>query len=246
VEPLQNGAENISGHARGHRRARRTITFETYIYWSGRSASNLRFADRQVPRGVRVHVMLDWGMREDVPQPGALMQAQHRSGPLPSTDMVWALELNNRTHRKVLIIDGATVSREASESPISGSVTRRTRINWRDMHFRAEDPWSRRCRRVSRQLDQDHGRVLHGEGTSRHWPPGPQRCSCSSVRRRAQRQHAASCIDRDNAAERSIDIEAAYFIPDTLMIRELLGARDRGVRIRCCCRENIWIRKPSG
>jgi cardiolipin synthase len=34
------------------------------------------------------------------------------------------------------------------------------------------------------------------------------------------------------AAERSIDIEAAYFIPDTLMIRELLGARDRGVRIR--------------
>jgi cardiolipin synthase len=34
------------------------------------------------------------------------------------------------------------------------------------------------------------------------------------------------------AAERSIDIEAAYFIPDPLMIRELVGARERGVRIR--------------
>jgi cardiolipin synthase len=34
------------------------------------------------------------------------------------------------------------------------------------------------------------------------------------------------------AAERSIDIEAAYFIPDALMIRELLGACARGVRIR--------------
>jgi cardiolipin synthase len=34
------------------------------------------------------------------------------------------------------------------------------------------------------------------------------------------------------AADRSIDIEAAYFIPDALMIRELESARARGVRIR--------------
>jgi cardiolipin synthase len=34
------------------------------------------------------------------------------------------------------------------------------------------------------------------------------------------------------AAERSIDIEAAYFIPDDLMIRELESARGRGVKIR--------------
>ena len=34
------------------------------------------------------------------------------------------------------------------------------------------------------------------------------------------------------AAERSIDIEAAYFIPDDLMTRELIKARARGVRIR--------------
>jgi cardiolipin synthase A/B len=34
------------------------------------------------------------------------------------------------------------------------------------------------------------------------------------------------------AAEESIDIEAAYFIPDTLMSRELIKARSRGVRIR--------------
>ena len=34
------------------------------------------------------------------------------------------------------------------------------------------------------------------------------------------------------AAERSIDIEAAYFVPDRLMIRELVGARQRGVRLR--------------
>jgi cardiolipin synthase len=32
------------------------------------------------------------------------------------------------------------------------------------------------------------------------------------------------------AAEQSIDIEAAYFIPDALMSRELIKARARGVR----------------
>jgi cardiolipin synthase len=34
------------------------------------------------------------------------------------------------------------------------------------------------------------------------------------------------------AAEKSIDIEAAYFVPDTLMSHELIKARARGVRIR--------------
>jgi len=34
------------------------------------------------------------------------------------------------------------------------------------------------------------------------------------------------------AAQRSIDIEAAYFIPDELMNRELIKARSRGVRVR--------------
>ena len=34
------------------------------------------------------------------------------------------------------------------------------------------------------------------------------------------------------AAEQSVDIEAAYFIPDDLMSRELIKARNRGVRIR--------------
>jgi cardiolipin synthase len=34
------------------------------------------------------------------------------------------------------------------------------------------------------------------------------------------------------ATAHSIDMEAAYFVPDPLMIRELIGARRRGVRIR--------------
>ena len=34
------------------------------------------------------------------------------------------------------------------------------------------------------------------------------------------------------AADRSIDLEAAYFVPDELIIRSLLEARQRGVRVR--------------
>jgi cardiolipin synthase len=34
------------------------------------------------------------------------------------------------------------------------------------------------------------------------------------------------------AAQHTIDMEAAYFVPDRLMIREMVAARKRGVRIR--------------
>jgi cardiolipin synthase A/B len=34
------------------------------------------------------------------------------------------------------------------------------------------------------------------------------------------------------AADQSIDIEAAYFVPDTLMSGDLIKARARGMRIR--------------
>jgi len=141
--------------------------------------------------------------------------------------------LNNRTHRKVLIIDGATGFTEASESPISGSVTRRTG-SLADMHFRAEGPVVAQMQAAF--LDnwiKTRVACCTARGTSRHWPPGARRrCSCSSVRRRRQRQHAAHVFDRDNRRRTFDRHRGAYFIPDTLMIRELLGAPDRGVRIR--------------
>ena len=61
VQPLINGDEIFPAMIAAIQQAQRTITLETYIYWSGRIGK--RFADALSERaraGVRVHVLLDW------------------------------------------------------------------------------------------------------------------------------------------------------------------------------------------
>src|ERR1700753_3705294 len=61
IKVLQNGDEIFPQMLKAIASATRTITFETYIYWSGTVGT--RFADALIERaksGVHVHVMLDW------------------------------------------------------------------------------------------------------------------------------------------------------------------------------------------
>jgi cardiolipin synthase A/B len=61
IVALQNGDEIFPEMLAAIRQAQRTITFETYIYWSGQIGQ--QFADALIERasaGVKVRVMLDW------------------------------------------------------------------------------------------------------------------------------------------------------------------------------------------
>ena len=58
---LLNGDRIFPAMLAAIRQARRTITFETYIYWS--ESIGREFADALIERaraGVKVHVLLDW------------------------------------------------------------------------------------------------------------------------------------------------------------------------------------------
>jgi cardiolipin synthase len=61
VQALQNGDEIFPSMLAAIGAAKRTITFETYIYWSGTVGE--QFAAVLIERarvGVRIHIMLDW------------------------------------------------------------------------------------------------------------------------------------------------------------------------------------------
>ena len=61
VETLVNGDRIFPAMLEAIRGARKTITFETYIYWSGKVGKD--FADALSERaraGVKVHVLIDW------------------------------------------------------------------------------------------------------------------------------------------------------------------------------------------
>jgi cardiolipin synthase len=48
--------------------------------------------------------------------------------------------LNNRTHRKILVADGASASPAAWASPTNGAGNAQDKEHWRDTHFRIEGP----------------------------------------------------------------------------------------------------------
>lgn len=238
VTLLQNGDEIFPAMLEAIRSARQSITFETYIYWSGSIGS--AFADALKERaqaGVRVHVMLDWAgsmkmeqrFLDELTDAGAELERYH--------PIRWysISRLNNRTHRKLLVVDGrigftggvgiADQWRGHAQDP----------EHWRDLHFRIDGP-------VVAQLQaafmdnwiKTTGIVLHGDVYYPLLEPSGDEAAhlfVSSPSGGSASMHLMYLL-AIAAAAHTIDLEAAYFVPDDVMIAALLAARDRGVRIR--------------
>ena len=109
VTALQNGDEIFPAMLGAIRDARRTVTFETYIYWSGDIGR--KFSEALCERakaGVRVHVLLDAvgtgrmdaKYLDDLKAAGVEVELYH---PLRWYSVA---RINNRTHRKLLVVDG--------------------------------------------------------------------------------------------------------------------------------------------
>src|SRR5687768_13028054 len=61
VQTLLNGDEIFPAMLAAVRKAQRSITFETYIYWSGKIGREFSAAlAERAKAGVRIHVLLDW------------------------------------------------------------------------------------------------------------------------------------------------------------------------------------------
>jgi cardiolipin synthase len=238
VEVLQNGDEIFPAMLEAIRGAKRTITFETYIYWSG--AIGEQFAEALVERarsGVCVHLMLDWvgcdkisaSMLERMKSGGVEVERYHR--------IRWYTlgRLNNRTHRKVLIVDGNLSFTGGVGIADQWTGHAQDSAHWRDMHFKVTGPIAAQMQAAF--LDnwiKTTGHVLHGDAYFPHIEPsGDQHMQMFiSSPEGGSDSMRLMYLTAITAADRRIDLEAAYFVPDELMIRELIGARRRGVRIR--------------
>lgn len=143
IEALQNGDEIFPAMLQAIRGAKRTITFGTYIYWSGDVGEE--FAQALIERarsGVCVHVMLDWvgcdkisaGLIARMKSGGVEVERYHR--------IRWYSlgRLNNRTHRKVLIIDGTLSFTGGVGIADQWSGHAQDADHWRDIHFKVTGP----------------------------------------------------------------------------------------------------------
>jgi cardiolipin synthase len=184
-----------------------------------------------------VHVLLDWVGSQKMDE--ALLERMrsagvevHRYHPLHWYTLA---RLNNRTHRKLLVVDGRVgftggvgVSDDWDGDAQDGE-------HWRDSHFRLEGPAVAQMQAAF--MDnwiKTTGTVLQGEA---YFPPLQ---SVGSAQAQVFTSSPTGGGDSMllmyllslTAAQRTVDLSAAYFVPDDLTLRTLLDARKRGVRVR--------------
>jgi len=219
------------------RKAKKSITFETYIYWSGQIGQ--QFADALSERalaGIKVHVILDWmGTSRMDPvyikqmrQSGVQVEIYH---PLKWWDIG---RLNIRTHRKLLVIDGKVgFTGGAGVADVWGGNSQ-DEEHWRDSHFKLEGPAvSQMQAAFVDNWMKSRAEVLHGEDYFPALEPAGHHLAqvFQSSPREGSESVEVMYLLSIAAARKHIRLSAAYFVPDKISIEALVQARKRGVEV---------------
>jgi cardiolipin synthase A/B len=238
VEPLENGVEIFPAMLRAIRGARRTITFETYIYWSGKVGTE--FADALAERahaGVKAHLILDAVGAEKIDAKAMdTMRAAGVQIEMFHTLSWYTLDhLDNRTHRKLLVVDGRIGFTGGVGIADKWDGDADSTQHWRDSHFRLEGPAVAEMQAtfVSHWMST-RGVLLSGRDYFPELPPvGSVRAQMvrSSTEDGAENIHIMYLLSIA-AARKSILLENSYFVPDKLAIEALVAARRRGVDVQ--------------
>ncbi len=237
VTAYQNGDEIFPAMLEAIRGAQKSISFETYIYWSGKIGQE--FADALSERaraGVKVHVLLDWlgtgkidgKFLNQMKEAGVELERYH---PLRWYD--WS-RLNNRTHRKLLVVDGKIGFTGGVGIADAWTGDGTLKDHWRDSHYKVEGLAVAQMQAAfGDNWIKTRAKVLFG---IEYYPPleqlGASRAQVfkSSPVEGSESVRLMYLLSIASAAK-SIRLQAAYFVPDDLAIETLITARKRGVKI---------------
>ena len=238
VEALLNGDEIFPAMLHAIRSAKTTITFETFIYWSGSIGSEFTNALAERARaGVKVHVLLDWfgSGKMDASQIVLMEQAGVQVRKYHKPRWYQLDRLNNRKHRKLLVVDGQTgfVGGVGIADPWLGHA--QDPEHWRDSHYRVQGPVVAQMQAIFMEnWMKVSGDVLHGP---EYFPPlqpvgtGQVHVFGSSPSRGSETMRLMYLL-AITAASRSIHLSTPYFIPDESAITALTDAAKRGVTVQ--------------
>jgi cardiolipin synthase len=238
VENFENGDEIFPAMLAAVRSAKHSITFETYIYWSGDIGR--KFADALVERsqaGIPVHVLVDWvgsqkmenALIDRMEQAGVQFKLYH---PLRWYHLV---RMNNRTHRKVLVVDGRIGFTGGVGIADQWEGNAEDPEHWRDSHYRIEGPavaqmqaafmdnWIKTTGQVLRGAEYFPSLTAIGDASGQVFTSSPTGGADSML---------LMYLMAISSAVKTIDLSAAYFVPDPLTLDALADALSRGVRVR--------------
>jgi len=220
------------------RAAEKTITFETYIYWSGDIGREFAEALSERARaGVKVHVLLDWvgsgrlkqKFLDDMEESGVEVCRYH---PLHWYTLA---RINNRTHRKLLVVDGTVAFTGGVGIADKWLGNAQDPDHWRDSHFRVEGPVVAQFQAAF--MDnwlKTRARVLHGEEYFPSLEPAGEQVAqvFQSSPREGSESVRLMYLLSIASAEKTIHLASSYFVPDDLAIETFVAARARGVSVQ--------------
>ncbi|HET6587914.1 MAG TPA: phospholipase D-like domain-containing protein [Oleiagrimonas sp.] len=237
VTDYQNGEEFFPAMLKDIRSAKVSINLESYIFRDSRIGR--RFVQALAERakaGVKVHVLAD---RVGSRNSDHVAEQLHAAGVhfRYFRPVRWRTldRLNNRTHRKLMIVDGRIGwtggfgiddlwRGDADSSKVK-----------RDMMFRVLGPVVARMQGLfGNNWVTTTGQLLTGDD---YYPSLSAQGHMSvqlqaSAPRGGRRNVELMFLLAIRGARSKIDLEAAYFVPDDLMRRALLDALARGVHVR--------------
>lgn len=248
---LQDGPATYRAMFAAMRAARDHINLETYIFED--DGMGKQFADLLLEKqaaGVQVNLIYD--SVGSLNTPGAFFERLSAGGievlefnpvnPLAGNSKTWLL--NNRDHRKLLVVDGRIAfigGINISESYSSGSSLRLARkkgaqpIGWRDTHLQIEGPvvaafqklfidtWVKQAgqplarKSYFPKLDEQGDAIVRAIGSASADPHSLIYLTLLSA------------IDH---AEQRVNLTNAYFVPDPQLLKALTDAARRGVDVK--------------
>ena len=238
VTALQNGAEIFPAMLDAIRSARTSITFETYIYWSGEIGDAFSKALSERARaGIPVNVTVDWV--GSVKMDRTLLDEMESAGVRVKQyrPLRWynIRRLNYRTHRKLLVVDGRIGFTGGVGIADLWSGNAEDPQHWRETHFRIEGPVVAQFQAAfNDNWIKTTGELLNGD---KYFPALPSagdldaHLFMASPAGGSESMHLMYLLSIA-AATQSIDLAASYFVPDELVIQAFVAARTRGVRVR--------------
>jgi cardiolipin synthase A/B len=237
-EMLLNGDRIFPSMLEGIRSARKTITFETFIYWSGEIGEQIAQALADKAReGVAVHVLLDWvgSSKMDKRYLNMLREAGAEVIQYHKPHWTGLGRMNDRTHRKLLVIDGRTGFTGGVGIAPEWTGHAQDEQHWRDTHFRVAGPVVGHMQAVF--MDnwvKATGNVLHGADYFPEVEPVGDGLAhmFSSSPSGGSDDMQLMYLMAITAATHTIHLASAYFVPDKLTINALVEAARRGVKIQ--------------
>ena len=236
VTALHNGDEIFPAMLEAIRTAKVSVTFETYIYWSGEIGKKFSEALCERARaGVKVHVLLDWAgtkikqkYLDDLTSAGVEVERYH---PIRWYSLA---RINNRTHRKLLVVDGRTGFTGGVGIADQWAGNAESKDHWRDSHYRIEGPAVAQMQAAfNDNWIKTRGKVLFG---SNYFPELPAAGGVPAQVFKSSRGEGSESVRlmyllSTASSTQSVRLQAAYFVPDDLAIETFVTACRRGVKI---------------